>query len=319
MSPKLSPSHLTQLRLRSQRLIDNPSRDAIQTVRDVFALQSQDQPAGLLAVRARCEGITAAQIEHARTEDHTLIRTWAMRGTLHLMAADDYAWLLPYIAQRSVRHTSKRRQSLGLTDAVLKKAIPAVRDALSDGPLTRAELADRLRPQGIPVEGQAIAHLIGMAAYAGILCYGADIGKKQGHALLSDWADIDWAAPTDGVPARLAERYLRAYAPATPEDFAGWAGMPLSEARKAFEAIGNDLIDVADGEGALWMLKAQADWLNDLTDDLRIIKLLPAFDATLLGYKSREWYLPKEYTKAVFRGGGMFIASLLVDGRLIGT
>jgi hypothetical protein len=291
----------------------------VATVKDVFALQAQDQAAGLLAVRARCAGITAAEIEEARNEEHSLIRTWAMRGTLHLMASEDYGWLLPYVGPRFIRHTRKRREDLGLTGGVIEKAIPLIGEALQDGELTRAELAERLKPKGIPVEGQAIAHLIGMAAYAGVLCYGADIGKKQGHALLRDWVDVDMDADTSDVPARLAERYLRAYAPATAEDFAVWAGIGLGEARKAFAAIRDDLIEVADGEGSLWMLREREAWIDDLTDEVRIIKLLPAFDATLLGYQSREWYLPKEYTKAVFRGGGMFVASLLVDGRLIGT
>jgi hypothetical protein len=66
------------------------------------------------------------------------------------------------------------------------------------------------------------------------------------------------------------------------------------------------------------MLQERAGWLDDLCDDWHIVKLLPMFDATLLGYKSRDWYLAAEYVKSIFPGGGMLLASLLADGRLIG-
>jgi hypothetical protein len=318
----LSWTQARSLRLHSQRLAapSDRSSDPAQVVRDVFALQAQDASAANLSVRVRSTGLTVNDVERARLQDRTLVRTWALRGTLHLLATADLVWLLPYLAPRFIQSNQRRRVQLGLDDAVIARALPALRDLLQrEGPLTRAELAARLRPLDIPVEGQAIAHLVGLAALEGIMCLGPDRGSKPTYAPLSNWIAGDLPSPSDDVLGWLARRYLHAYGPAGPEDLAAWAGITLSDARAGFAAQSDDLIEVQIEGSQAWILKEQAHALDQPENVSAPVKLLPAFDTVLLGYRSRDWFLPAQFAERVLPGGGMLRPAVLVDGWIVGA
>ncbi len=318
----LSWKQARSLRFHSQRLAAPSDRqsDPAQVVRDVFALQAQDASAANLSVRVRSAGLTVSDVERARLQDRALVRTWALRGTLHLLATADLVWLLPYLAPRFIQSDQRRCAQLGLDDAVIAGALPAVRNLLNqEGSLTRAELVARLRPLDIPVEGQAIAHLVGLAALEGILCFGPDRGSKPTYAPLSDWITGDLPSPSNDVLGRLARRYLRAYAPAGPEDLAGWAGITLTDARAGFAAQPDDLIEVQIDGAPAWMLKEQVHALDQPENVSTPVKLLPAFDTVLLGYRSRDWFLPAQFAERVLPGGGMLRPTVLVDGWIAGT
>jgi hypothetical protein len=311
---ELSPAQVRSLRLRSQHLIGEPASDPTELVRDLFAIQAQDAPAARLALRARGTDFTAADIEQARNKDRTLVRTWVMRGTLHLLCRDDLAWLLPYLAPRLIRQNKRRRTQLGLNETICAKAIPVIRDLLTDeGLQTRAQIAAHLKPLGIPVEGQAVVHLLYLAACEGILCYGPDQDSKETISLLK----LDFADESADVLSRLAMHYLHAFAPATREDFAHWAGITLGEARTGFEQVSDELIEVRCEDRSLWMLKEQESWLDQ--GNALTVKLLPAFDNTLLGYESRAWILPPDHVERIFPGGGILHRALLIDGKIAGT
>jgi hypothetical protein len=73
------------------------------------------------------------------------------------------------------------------------------------------------------------------------------------------------------------------------------------------------------GAQAAWKLKGQAKWLEVTPAPRPTVRLLPAFDPCLLGYRSRDWTLPTKYAWRVFPGGGLLRPALLVDGRVRGT
>ncbi|HYN16580.1 MAG TPA: crosslink repair DNA glycosylase YcaQ family protein, partial [Actinomycetes bacterium] len=93
-APGLSGDHLRQLRMRAQRLTGRRPGDVAEVVRAVAGLQAQDTPASRLAVRPRSTGLDQAAVRRACDQDRSVVRTWAMRGTLHLVAAEDAAWLV---------------------------------------------------------------------------------------------------------------------------------------------------------------------------------------------------------------------------------
>ncbi len=118
--------------------------------------------------------------------------------------------------------------------------------------------------------------------------------------------------------ARLALRYLVAFAPATPEDLATWSGLSLTDARAGWQAISSQLIEAQVGESTMWLLKAQAEWL-DLAPHPPAVRLVPGFENYLLGYRNRDLILVSEHARKVYTGGGMLHPVLLVDGRGAGT
>ena len=121
-------------------------------MRAVVGLQAQDAGAASLGVRARLAGSTASAVDRARFEDRTIARVWCMRGTLHLVAAEDVRWLVALLGPVGLRRNAKRIAALGV-DA--PEAGAAVRDALAEhGPLLPKNvwLADRRIELALDVE-----------------------------------------------------------------------------------------------------------------------------------------------------------------------
>lgn len=313
------------MRLRAQWL-DPQSADVTagvaRVVRALCSVQAQELAAADLAVRVRRAGLVAADLAYARMHDRSVVRTWAMRGTLHLVATDDLAWLLPLLGPIFIATSARRRAELGLDEALCARGIRAIRDILAaHGPLTRDELVDRLTARGIHLVGQARPHLISRAALEGIVCFGPDRGAEPTYVLLDDWVDRgERAVSRDAALAELARRYLAAYGPARPEDLAVWSGIAIREARVGWERIADELIEVESAEGTSWMRKERARWLDESPPaSLPIVRLLPRFDTYMLGYRHRDSIVAPRFARRINAGGGILHATLLVDGRAAGT
>jgi hypothetical protein len=282
--------------------------------RRVVGLQAQDVRACRLAVRVRTNGLTAADVDDA-CRDRKVVRTWAMRGTLHLLAAADFGWLNgllgPYFAARG----APRRRQLGLDRAVLERA-SAVLDDVAGEPLTRAEIVGALAAGGVPLDArsQAPPHLLAYAANTGQLCRGPDTATDEPtYVLVREWLGRQDGLDEPAALATLAERYLAGHGPATAEDLATWSGLPVGTARKAFAAIDDRVEPVlAAGARAVALVKQEES-------DPVPVRLLGHFDAYLLGYRGRALAVPDRHRKDVQAGGGFVMPVVLRDGRAVGT
>src|SRR5258706_1656486 len=160
MSPNrsLSDEHVRLLRLRAQRLAPPPSgavANVVQIVKGMCGIQAQEVSAATLAVRVRTTGLVAADVERARVEDRTIIRTWGPRGTLHLLATEDLGWLLPLLGPVFVAGTRRRREELGFGGETYARGIRIISNILANqGPLARGEPFQQLAPHGLLLEGQ---------------------------------------------------------------------------------------------------------------------------------------------------------------------
>lgn len=155
-SPALGEEGLRALRARVQ-LLDRmkPDLPPEEIVRRVCGVQAQELPSAALALRARAVGLTESKVEEARIGERSVIRTWAMRGTLHLLASDDVGWLLPLVARRFLSDAWRRLAQLGFRNDGPAKAVTLIEKVLAEeGPLTRAEIGERLTRRGIRTEGR---------------------------------------------------------------------------------------------------------------------------------------------------------------------
>ncbi|MBT2385539.1 winged helix DNA-binding domain-containing protein [Streptomyces sp. ISL-11] len=288
-------------------------------VRRVFAVQAQDATAADLGIRVRGRDITARAIRTAYEEERSIVRGWCMRGTLHTIPGDDARWVLRLLAPRILTATSRRYQQLGLDDGLRQRADHLIRRVLTThGPRTRAELTEHLTTLGIPPDGQAPFHLIRHAALTGILCHGPQRAGEATYVLLDDWlppiGDFRWEGAA--ALAELARRYLAAHAPATLEDFASWSGLPVSWARRAWKLLTES--GAITEYGALTVLAGRVKELSG-SSDTPDVRMLPAYDNYLIGYRTREVSVPALHQARVWPGGGLIRPTVIADGLAIAT
>ena len=284
-------------------------------VRALFALQSQEWPSAQLAIHARAHGVTQADVVHAREVERAFALTWSLRGTLHLVAAEDIRWQLELCGPPAIRGTRSRYKQLGLTEDIRVRALVAIADILGcDGALTRAELARALASRGIPVAGQAIHHLVRFAALRGLICFGPAINGDLTYTLLDAWLPPLKPAPHPDDPLlEFTRRYLTAYGPATLADFKRWSGLGASEVKAAWAAVALECVHVTIPQGEALMIERHLDALETPGRE-PTVRLLPRYDSYLLGYESRAFMVADAYAKRVHPGGGLIRACLLVDG-----
>ncbi len=312
---QLSLRQIRYLRLRAQGLAGPPLETPAAVVARLVGVQAQEEKSARLAIRPRSAGLTAAAVDEARVTGRDFVYTWVMRSTLHFVPTADLSWLLALLGPLFVRHGKRRRAQLGIGGDVGPAAMQAIDEILAaEGALTREELAARLASRTIPTEGQARVHLIGRAALEGRLCIGAPREGKTTYVRLADWVSLPSAEEDESAAVRLARRYLTGYGPAGPEDFARWSGLPVGEARAAFQALKEELLETTmDGE-TIWLPPEQADWLAEAQADEPLVHLLPGYDAYLLGYRSRDLIVAPKHARQIHPGGGLIRPTLLVDG-----
>ena len=306
---------LRRARLGAQLLHQPRDRSAADVVRHLTGVQAQMLPAAELGLHVRSGGLTRARIERARLRDHSIVRTWAMRGTLHLIPSDDHAWLVPLLTEPRVGNARRRVAQEGVSPAQTDRALTLIEAMLTNGPMTRPEIADRLARRRVPVAGQAIAHLVWMSAARGAIVYGPDVGGETGFVLARDWLGAP-APPADRDTAlrELAIRYLRAHGPAEPDDLAAWSGLGVRDAKRAWSLAADRLVPFRDAPELGWRLRGAR-----ITEPEGVVRLLPAFDDYLLGWRDRSFAVPPGRAGTVNRGGGMIRPTLVVDGTVAGT
>ncbi len=237
-----------------------------------------------------------------------------MRGTLHLVAAQDARWLVELLGPVGLARGRKRRASMG---ARTPEAVAAVRRALGDGPLTRHETAAAVRRAGVRLadDPQAPVHLVAAAALEGHVCEAGARGDEPLYALVDDWlGPAAWRPDRDAALAELARRHAAAHPPAGPEDLAAWSGLGRRDARRAYAAIAAQLEEVTVLDRRAWVPRGPRP-----EGDEPVTRLLPAFDGVLLGHRDRALTVRGEHARSVLPGGGVLRPTLLVDGRVEGT
>ena len=283
--------------------------------RAIGGVQAQDAAAGRLAFRARNSRVTAADVDRARTEERSLLRTWAMRQTMHLLPADDAPWLLPLFEPAISDNSRRRLTQLGVEPAARERALREVRRGLeAEGPLTRDELAERLTRRRLSFDTGQRMHLFRLAVTSGMACLGPDRGHRTCLVLAEDWLGERPPHDRDAALSELARRYVRAFGPATEVDFAGWTGLGLRDVRAALASVASELKEVRVGGDPAWTLRRAARVPRGPA-----VRLLPAWDTYLMGHRDRDFIAGSEHWPRIMRGGGILAPAILVDGAAAGT
>ena len=302
-------------------------QDVVQAATRTGGIQAQVFSAAELALWARMEGLAREAIQTALWQEHTLIKTWAMRGTLHLLATGE----LPlYVAARRM-HDSRNWAGYfayyGITPVQQETFLAAVPQVLGAEPMTRQQLADAIASQtGVSALRELILSSgwgspLKPSAFRGDLCFGPPQGQNvtfvNPRAWIGKWPSIE----PETALQEIARRYLQAYGPATITDFAQWwwGGGGKTTAKQIFLSI-NDELEEVDVEG--WRGVALRSTLAPMQrlPAPNTIHLLPLFDAYTVGLgRDVEPLLAQAYKRLVFRPQGWISAVVLVNGAIQGV
>jgi hypothetical protein len=254
--------------------------------------------------------VVAADVDRALSVTRSLVVSWLNRGTLHLVASEDYWWLHTLTTPKLAPGNEHRLRQEGVSPAQTERGVAVVMEAvISHGPHTRAQLRDRLDDAGIPTAGQALVHLLFAASLRAHLVRGPVIGTEQGFVSAPHWlGDRPDSRDPDEALALLAHRYIAGHGPAAPADLAKWAGITIRDARLGFDSIADELTPV----GGDLVVAGPAEPAATAPP-----RLLGAFDELLHGWASREPIVGPHI--GVVTTNGLFRPVVLVDGRAVGT
>jgi hypothetical protein len=229
------------------------------------------------------------------------------------MTPDDLPLLLTCV---TTVHSVRRLGQEGVSGSPDELARTVERALAGHGPLTKVEVGQRLARLGTRAEGQGIVHALLLGAARGSVVLGPDRGNKPTYVHAGDWLGrVPRPAPDrDRAIAEIARRYLRAHAPAGPEDLAAWSGLALGQARAAWSAIADELTEVEHAGRPLWRPRRGGPRPAEVR-----LALLPAFDEYVLGWRERTFAARGPAARLFARGGGMIPATVLADGRVVGT
>ena len=290
-------------------------------------VQTQIASSAELAIRVRRVTSRPGEVDRALRQGR-LIKTWAMRGALHLLKPEEAgAFLSLMAAGRSWERPSWQRY-FGVTPKKMDALRGAVRVALEGGPLTRDELGTAVSARrGLRHVGEALGSswgtLLKPLAWQGDLCYGPSQGSRVTFMLPED-ASLHWSGvpdPDEAAPAAMVA-YLRAYGPATFDAFGNWlAGGYLGkrQLRNWWGALEQRFAEVdVDGERA-HVLAEDVDELASMSPTAAV-RLLPGFDQYVLGPGTDDGHVvPTSRRAAVSRQAGWISPVVVVGGVVCGT
>ena len=278
-------------RLRAQRLTGKPFGDAIEAVRRLGAVQSQDYPAAKWALAQRLDGATDAVLD-LLYDQGAILRTHVLRPTWHFVLPEDIRWLLQLTGPRVMAGAAGRLRQLEIDREVIARSRAAWLAALAGGGnMTRSELGAVLTAAGVSPQGQRLPYLVMALELGGFLASGPRRGRQLTWALLEERAPAFPSLGPEDPLRELALRYFRSHGPAQLQDFAWWSGLTLADARRGIALAGANL-ERRSIDGKEYWHDPGLDWRPAAGG---AVHLLPNFDEYTVGYRDRSALLHSDY------------------------
>lgn len=326
---ELSWDEVRRRRLWRHSLLQRaPAGRLLSVVSDVCGIHAQIMPAAELSIGIRTDQ-TRSGIRAALWEERCLVKTYGIRGTLHLFPATELPlWMAAARARhaRSTRREARRLEYLGLEAGQVRLLVDAMADALDGRAHTLRELGQEVvrRTGDWAAETRNEAWVsgwpnwrtaLGTAAAAGKLCFGQNRGNEVTFVRPDQWLGTWHDMEPDQALQEVFKRYLLAYGPATHTQFATWFSLPPAAARDLAGSLREELGEVRV-EGKPFLLPAADAELN-FPSTAAPVRLLPHFDCYLRGFHPREQLVDGHAERAA--GGTGRFPILLVDGAVAGV
>lgn len=300
-----------------------------EVARHLVGVQAQVTSSAAIAIALRSEAPgghgPAIDATYAALRERRLVRSWAMRGTLHLFAAED----VPTIAAALGSDEKWRRPAwlrwFGVTEREMDRLLDAIGDVLDDGrPRTRAELAEEIGRRLGPHIGKVLLGSWGsalkIASDRHYICQSAEDEAGTRFVKASRWIP-GWREEDQGqVLAGLVVRYLAAYGPATLQEVTRWWGVTLVSVMKPLLTdLGPALTEVEIEATRAYVRTEDVDAIQSMPPPKERVQLVGGFDPFIVGAGLRDRLLPAAHRKRVSRTAGWISPVVLIDGVAAGV
>lgn len=322
VAAELSWAQVHAFRLAGHHLMERkPKKDLARVVGDMGGVQAQVMSAAELQVVVRVD----CKVEDVRTalwKDKKLVKTWLMRATLHLVPARDLPIFTAAMSSYGMRNTNAWLKWMQITEPELNDVVDAIGEALDGQALTREELIAKVgkgRSERVRLALKSgWGSVLKPVARRGLLCFGPSRGSSvtfvRPEQWLGSWRKVD---PQSAL-AEVARRYLRAYGPATKNDFARWWGQWPGVGNTAWAALAKELVPVSIEGQRADLLALDLDRVSEARAE-HSVRLLPLFDPYLMGHATRDHLVEAEHLSRVSRTAGWISAVVLLNGRVEAT
>ena len=285
--PAFSAAEIARLRLQALGLAGPPATapDPAEVVSHHLAMQAQDFTASRWAVGSRIPDSTDADVL-AAYDAGSIVRSWPMRGTVHVLAARDLPWMLEHVGVRALKGVERRWDYIGIDEAFLERARDVALELLGGGGrATRPELTTAWSEAGLEISGQRSYHAVWYLSQTGTLVHGPTRDGEPEVVLLDEWIPEPRVLDRPAALRELGVRYLRGRGPATVDDLVHWTKLTKTDARKALEVDDEIIVEVQGPGGPYRMLAEQLDTLDPGARAVdEAVLALAAFDEHLEGH-----------------------------------
>jgi len=308
-------------RLRSHRL-STPAPSIAAAAEHMLATQGQEFWGGRWALASRTKGEPSVRDVDAAFDRGEIVRSWTMRGTIHVILPRDLAWVLSLTGERQGRAAAAVHRAEGLDADELAQAERVVMGALRGGNrLRRKELFAVLEGGGIATNGQRGYHVLVALSVRALVCQGPVVPREGGptreqYIVRTDEWVTRPAAPAEPL-AEFFARYVASHGPAGARDFAWWSGLPLGVSRAAAEAASDRLTVVADHGEPVYVSAGPAPRRSAAAHD---VLALPPFEEYYLSYADRTVPCAPEFLSRIGPSMNGIVRPILVArGEVVGV
>jgi uncharacterized protein YcaQ len=316
---KVQADQVAAFRLARHHFVGPANLSAV--CENVCGIQAQVMSAAQVALWARMHQLKRDDIQVALWRDRALVRTSCMRQTLHLLTAKDFPMYIAALRRSRVGAIWRIMSKFGVTQREADALNDDVVEALAAGPLTKRQLTGHIAPKvGKHVQAwmERFWNVFRLAVVEGLICYGPVDGQQDTMVRVDHWLPKQKRISEQDAQQLLLRRYLRAYGPATLQDFARWAGFPMPEAKAAWTLFQDELCEV-DVEGQKgFVLREDLGILKNSASGGHILRLAPSFDPYLLGHVNKNHLLDPVHYKRVYRSSAWISPVVLLNGRVAG-
>ncbi|HWG39659.1 MAG TPA: winged helix DNA-binding domain-containing protein [Candidatus Acidoferrales bacterium] len=318
-----SSEQIHAFRLRRHHLLDRSAKDLVTICRDVCCVQAQIMSAAQLQLWARNHAITPAAVNNALWKTRSLVKTSLMRQTLHLVPADEFPLYIAAHKNARAKAVLSIMARCKITREEADALTALILEELKNGPSPRAAITAAVRPKvsrRLRVWMDKVWSIVRLPVIEGLVCYGPGEGNQATFIRTEHWLPVQSrvdAVKFDAMQAQqeLFRKYLRAYGPATLQDFAHWSLISMAEVRALRPLLDSE---IAEHNGLL-LLREDMKILQATSPEMNSVHLLPYFDVYLLAHRFKEHFLKPQFYKRVYRNQGWISPVVLINGEIAGV